>query len=886
MSRFDRHLWLAVAMCLAWPVLPAHAQDAPLWGPVLDTSLKAGNKRSLGSLNAMVPITQSRDRMLYGDLRTVLSTEGTWEGNAGAGYRQITSAGGHDVIGGVYGFYDHRITESGNTFYQATIGAEAIGNNWDARVNFYQPFGSRRQLTGNGAVTASLVGTQIFLQDGRTYESSMRGFDLDLGHAVPFTDNRLRAYGGYYKFNGDHGQDDIKGYRTRLVADVTDWFRLGAEYQFEADGGRGDQGFVEARIRIPLQGDRSSRPVLTGLQKRMMEPVVRDIDIVTAQPARAAPVPVSVAGGSGETADIYFVDNTASAGGDGSQARPFNTLAAAQAAAGKYDTIYIARGDGTTTGQNAGVTLGQEGQRLIGSGVALTVDLSKVALPAGIDTAGLNLSAPLRPAGTQAVITNTAGAGVTVGADKIEVAGISVDGATLDGIRAFNVTNTNIHDVSVWRNGNRGIYIQANNRAIGDVALANINGGENTAQGIYVLATGAASIGNVTASNINFQRNILTGMSVVAYDGARVGDVTVRNSSFLNGFQTGLSVASDGVAPGTSSILGNVLLEDIESSFNKSLGFNIAANQDDVMGNVTARRLRGDYNGNISFSAKPVNGNARMGDVLVEDSTFNYNKGRGINIESAAAGSVLGNVTVRNTSISYSNGDGLNVGAFTGSTAGNILFENIDSRYNSGRGLLGYSDGAASASTAGNVVMKNSVSVANSLGNFVAYAGQDDRMGTVTMENLVSVNSGVSGVDVFAVSANAVVGDIVFRNVSSSGSGAHGIVVNLSSSGAMGQVTFTRNSTFLNGANGVYINDDSSNGIAAIDMGGGALGSAGLNRSYLNGLRDLRVDLDGGLLVARNNWWGVPTGLGASRFVVEDASTIDSTNFLTSDPAP
>lgn len=68
---------------------------------------------------------------------------------------------------------------------------------------------------------------------------------------------------------------------------------------------------------------------------------------------------------------VWYVKNNAAAG-NGRSSNPFNTLAAGQTASAANDTIYVFAGDGTTTGQNAGITL-KDGQRLIGEGVDLTV---------------------------------------------------------------------------------------------------------------------------------------------------------------------------------------------------------------------------------------------------------------------------------------------------------------------------------------------------------------------------------------------------------------------------------------------------------------------------------------------------------------------------------
>jgi hypothetical protein len=94
------------------------------------------------------------------------------------------------------------------------------------------------------------------------------------------------------------------------------------------------------------------------------------------------------------------------------------------------------------------------------------------------------------------------------------------------------------------------------------------------------------------------------------------------------------------------------------------------------------------------------------------------------------------------------------------------------------------------------------------------------------------------------------------------------------------QTTVTGNSS-----NGVYVDDDTS-GTYAVDFGGGVLGSIGQNRIFDNGGREVRVDLDNGILKAENNWWGVATGLSASEVQRDGSSNIDADPFWAVDPNP
>ncbi|USO02934.1 MAG: inverse autotransporter beta domain-containing protein [Rhodospirillales bacterium] len=65
--------------------------------------------------------------------------------------------------------------------------------------------------------------------------------------------------------------------------------------------------------------------------------------------------------------------------------------------------------------------------------------------------------------------------------------------------------------------------------------------------------------------------------------------------------------------------------------------------------------------------------------------------------------------------------------------------------------------------------------------------------------------------------------------------------------------------TSTNTQHGVAIYDDTA-GTFTADLGGGALGSTGGNVLAGNTLEDLAVELDGGTLMAQNNWWGQASG--------------------------
>lgn len=880
----------------------ASAQEQKLWDPVVDLSLKGGNNRSLGSLNFMAPLKQDRDRMIFGDARIVLSDQDTQEGNIGLGYRQITSAPGQDVILGGYVFYDHRKSEYDNSFHQITAGAEVIGKNWDSRVNVYKPIGEEQKLAYNGGSTAALQGTQVFVRDGRVYESSFSGFDLELGHTVPFTDNRVRAYGGYFKFNGQKGTKDIDGIRTRVAADINEWVRLGAEYQF-ADDVRGDSVFGEIRVRMPLDGWHSKKvkPERTALQSRMMEPIVRDIDIVTTSQQSTETFKALAADGSGESVDVFFVDNTAAGGGDGSQERPFNTLAAAQTAAGKFDTIYVLNGDGTTTGMNAGITIDDRGQRLLGSGVDLVLNSSNIAIPSGSSANIASLDKfVIRKATTVPVITNGAGVGVTVTAHDAEVAGLAVSGATSHGIHAINVNNSSVHDVISNSNGGSGVLIDANASTIDKANVYNVIANANAGRGVYVLSQSGGSITNavvdnvqasnntstgvnieafgaasrinaISASNLTTHRNGASGINVGALDSGTTGNISVTSVTANNNTGAGVVVQANGTA---TSTVGNVAVSNVSATSNTTYGLHIQAQADDVMGTVDASSISATTNNNMGILIWSIFTNARMGNVALRDSLATSNTSRNINIEANGLNAVMGNVTVSNTT-AKGGPIGFQLGSWNGGTMGDLVLRDLTAMNHTGLGVQAFSDGPGNTSRVTSVTANNITAINNQVG-MRTYAAAGDIMGNVVISNLNSRNNTQHGFDAFAGGVGGTHGTLTLQNSTLVNNTLRGFTIDLQNNDAsMGQVKLQNTTITGNGTVGVFVNDDSTQSIN-VELTN--------NRIFGNTGREVQIDLDGGVLNAQSNWWGVPTGLNIATEAQLDSGTVNASSPLIVDP--
>ncbi|KEO57065.1 inverse autotransporter beta domain-containing protein [Thalassospira permensis] len=299
--------WL-VLMALACPMEEAKAEegDTPKWGPHLDLEGKAGTNRNLGEVDLFMPLLQNEDTLFFTNLRTRMDDGSSVEGNFGVGLRHMLGSGWN--VGGI-AYFDRRKSEWDNYYNQITLGLEALSTDWDFRSNAYIPQGSRVRNV-DALNEANLSGTTISFRGGE--ERSMAGFDGEIGWRLPVYEpeepRQIRLFAGGYHFFADK-VEDITGPRLRaeMAFDEVPWlwngsrFSIGGEWQH--DKPRGSQGFVTARLRIPLQFFGAGRKRLTPMERRMTDPVVRDIDIVS-QAGAFGPVETATETADGQTLTV------------------------------------------------------------------------------------------------------------------------------------------------------------------------------------------------------------------------------------------------------------------------------------------------------------------------------------------------------------------------------------------------------------------------------------------------------------------------------------------------------------------------------------------------------------------------------------------------------
>lgn len=335
------------------------------WGPFLDVEGMVGTQRSIGELDLFVPLGQNEQTLLFSDFRFKADNQNSLEGNLGLGARHMLPGGWN--LGG-YGYFDRRQTPNYNYFSQLTFGAEMLGTNFDFRANTYWPIGqtSASMGTTGGPTTAAVSGSTLLVTTPQTTTSTeyaLSGFDAEAGVRVPIFDMTgpydLRFYAGGYRFS-DGVTQVIAGPRLRLeftnyrIPELWGGTRLmtGVEYQY--DDVRGSQAFASLRLRVPLQAE-ARRGSLNYQERRMTDPIVRDVDIVSQVQRIVTP---SITEAATATATGQTITGISSANTTGAN------LPGAVTAAGANSFVVL---QGTFNTANNNVQT-QQGQTLMGAG--------------------------------------------------------------------------------------------------------------------------------------------------------------------------------------------------------------------------------------------------------------------------------------------------------------------------------------------------------------------------------------------------------------------------------------------------------------------------------------------------------------------------------------
>lgn len=273
---------------LATPVSATEGFEGYNSAAEISTRLSKGRK--LGELNYMQPFFASENHLPLLDLKVKMDNYRSKEINLGLVYRYNHN---DNAIFGIYGYYDYRKTGNNFAVNGLTTGAEILTKYIDGRANFYLPENKRKKIATNDKKQVEIHGTSIFaVSGGHKYEYSLKGYDIEIGTSLlAFSDELNERYGTklyFAKYDFRHkNTKPITGNRIRFehrlaqnwVGDNQINFNLTAETQY--DKVRKRQNFIGLGVKVLFDEKKKAAKSKAGLNNRMMETVIRDVDIVT-----------------------------------------------------------------------------------------------------------------------------------------------------------------------------------------------------------------------------------------------------------------------------------------------------------------------------------------------------------------------------------------------------------------------------------------------------------------------------------------------------------------------------------------------------------------------------------------------------------------------------
>ena len=595
MSNLNKLSWrtfLFTTILMLWVGISS-AQDQTKWTGHIEFFAKPGTDRSIAKGDLFLPLQQSEDFLLFGNLKANFDDRSYKEGNAGIGARKLYD---NWIVGG-WLFYDWKESSTSNTFDQVTIGGEFLSNDWDLRANAY--FAEDKVKDADDASIVELNGNQIQARLGE--ERALPGFDAEVGRKLPFLEDSRFFVGGYYydasgfkKVSGPRLRLEMRFHDLPLFSSILKGSRLTLGAEYIDDSVRGSQTFGLLQLRIPFGGKQKNKRSLTKLERRMVETVQRDDDIITNERVGDEIMPMI----NPKTGQVISVVETI----DASTAN----VAATVAAAGQNSLIIA---DGTQGGIALGGTTinTQPGQIITGGGQQISLQAKK--------SDGKLIDMMYTPSGQRSNISRS-GSGELIyvnNDDNVTINGVDLEGgrpirinnsqnvcvlnsnvlnsaANRQGVYVHSNSNVNFENLSIMNTGREGVLMASNSTAdINNLRVAN-----SGREGIYLTSNSSAVLRDVNISNTNREGiRIRSGSSVSAANVAisKTGSEAVEvNNSILNLRNATISdidvnANRDGIyaTNGSTLNLNNVLIDNVTSQ-----GI-ITSNTNSSITNVTVR---------------------------------------------------------------------------------------------------------------------------------------------------------------------------------------------------------------------------------------------------------------------------------------------------------
>jgi VCBS repeat-containing protein len=348
---------------------------------------------------------------------------------------------------------------------------------------------------------------------------------------------------------------------------------------------------------------------------------------------------------------VWYVDDSKTAPGNGQAGTPFNTLAAANSAAGTNSIIFLYTGSATYTG---GVAL-KSGEDLYGQPHGLTVD-------------GFSLVAA---GGSNPTITNSSGDGIFL-SEGVDVEAVNVSSPAANGIAMSGINSATVGASSAVNISGAGAF---GIRASG--GSGNLNFGRTTVTGS---ANEAVSIAGHTGGTVTFGGDITgNGHGIVLSSNAGATINFSGTLSISTGTNAGFSATGGGTISATGT--GSAITSTTGTALNVS-------NTTIGSGGLNFQSISSNgANPGINLSSTGTSGGltvAGSGTTAGSGGTIQSSAGEGINLSSTSSPSFT-DMVIKNNGADGINGSQVNGLTLAGSTvSGNGTQANVSVENNDG----------------------------------------------------------------------------------------------------------------------------------------------------------------------------------------------------------
>jgi|GEM_PF-2919843 len=398
----------------------------------------------------LFPYVQSDNRILFGDLRGFLTTDGRVGANVGVGFRFIEP---NDVaLFGVNGFYDADGT-TGRMFQQLSVGWEARTKMFGHFGNVYIPVGSTSRVLAQSVFNPRFDDHSILLDVRSRTGQAMSGMDLNLQAFLPgdfAQEHQVQVTAGWYSFQAS-GTHSINGAQVQMQGNIVPAVTLATSLTHDRTFGTNFSigGFFRFGTRELPEID------LNGQLRRFVN---RNYNVIVSEKTT---LQTGVDMINPLTGSAYVVQHvgTNTGTGDGSVSNPFTNITDAQNVGA--DLIFV---QGGTTITDT-VTLA-DGQSLFGEGTSATLNDARYGA----------IGVPLATTSALPAVIQSSGTGVIMG-NNTQLAGIVIENTGGRGIEANGIDNFRIEDVVIDTPGGDGIWVSnSSDGVISDITMGGVTG--------------------------------------------------------------------------------------------------------------------------------------------------------------------------------------------------------------------------------------------------------------------------------------------------------------------------------------------------------------------------------------------------------------------------